>query len=204
VKTLIITDVQHDFMPGGALGVAGANEIIPVINDLIPQFEHIVATQDWHPPHHVSFASTHHKKVGDKILVEGFEQILWPDHCIQDTRGAELANGLHKDRIRAIFHKGTDPKVDSYSTFFDNARIRQTGLDKHLHKHKLKDLYFVGVATDYCVFYSVLDSLELGFNTWVIQDACRAINLKLGDEARALEKMRAKGAKIIQSSEIDR
>jgi nicotinamidase/pyrazinamidase len=202
VKTLIITDVQHDFMPGGSLGVPGANEIIPVINGLIPKFDHVIATQDWHPPHHISFASTHHKKVGDVILIEGVEQILWPDHCIQNSRGADFANGLHKEWIEATFHKGSDPKVDSYSTFFDNARKRHTGLSKHLQKKNLKDLYFVGVATDYCVFYSVLDSLELGFNTWVIRDACRGINLKAGDEERAFEKMRAKGAQIIESTEI--
>lgn len=202
MKTLIITDVQHDFMPGGALGVAGANEIIPVINELIPKFDHILATQDWHPRRHISFASTHNKQIGEKILVDGVEQILWPDHCIQNTHGAELARGLHREKIAATLHKGTDLKIDSYSTFYDNARKRHTGLAKHLHKHDLKDLYFVGVATDYCVLYSVLDSLELGFNTWVIQDACRAINLNPGDEKRALEKMLAKGAQIIQSSEI--
>lgn len=202
MKTLILTDVQHDFMPGGALGIPGANAIVPIINRLIPQFDHVFATLDWHPPHHVSFASTHHKKVGEIIQVGDTAQILWPDHCIQDSRGAELATGLHKDRIEACFHKGTDPKVDSYSTFFDNARKRSTGLADHLRKAQLKDLYFVGLATDYCVLYSVLDSLELGFHTWVIQDACRAINLKSGDEARAIETMRSKGAKIIQSSEF--
>ncbi|HSX10725.1 MAG TPA: bifunctional nicotinamidase/pyrazinamidase, partial [Chlamydiales bacterium] len=185
MKTLIITDVQHDFMPGGALGVPGANAIVPVINRLIPKFEHVLATLDWHPPHHISFASSHGKKVGEKILVAGHEQILWPDHCVQNTRGARLADGLHQERIEAVFHKGTDLKIDSYSTFFDNARTRHTGLAEHLRKHGLKDLYFVGLATDYCVLYSVLDALELGFNVWVIRDACRAINLKPGDEERA-------------------
>ena len=197
MKTVIITDVQHDFMPGGALGVPGGNEIIPVINRLLPEFDHVIATQDWHPPHHISFASTHGKKVGEKIVVDGVEQILWPDHCVQNTHGAELANGLEKKRIEAIFHKGSDRKVDSYSAFFDNARKRKTGLADHLKKRGAKDVYFVGVATDYCVLYSVLDSLELGFNTWVIQEACRGINLKEGDEKRAFETMRAAGALII-------
>jgi len=187
-------------MPGGALGIAGANAIIPIINALIPKFDVVLATQDWHPPHHISFASTHHKKVGEVIRIGNLEQILWPDHCIQNTRGADFATGLHRERIEAIFHKGTDPKVDSYSTFFDNARKRHTGLADHLRKRQLKDLYFVGLATDYCVLYSVLDALELGFNVWVIRDGCRPIDLKPGDEERALEKMRAKGAQIIWSS----
>lgn len=202
MKTLIITDVQHDFMPGGALGIDGANAIVPVINKIIPKFDHIFATLDWHPPHHVSFASAHHKKVGEVIKIGEVEQILWPDHCVQNTRGADFAKGLHRERIEAIFHKGVDPKVDSYSTFFDNARKRSTGLADHLRKAHLKDLYFVGLATDYCVLYSVLDALELGFHVWVIQDACRAINLKPGDEEKALEKMATKGAKIILSSQV--
>lgn len=202
MKTLIITDVQHDFLPGGSLGIPGGEAIIPIINRIMPKFDHVFATQDWHPRHHVSFASVHHKKVGEIIQVGDTAQILWPDHCIQNTHGAELAKGLHKERIEAFFHKGTDPKVDSYSTFFDNSRKRSTGLADHLRKHNLKNLYFVGLATDYCVLYSVLDSLELGFHTWVIRDACRAINLQPHDEERAIDKMRSKGAKIIQSVEI--
>jgi nicotinamidase/pyrazinamidase len=202
VKTLIITDVQHDFLPGGPLGISGSEAIIPIINWMMPKFEHVVATQDWHPPHHVSFASVHKKQVGETIQVGETTQILWPDHCIQNTYGAELAVGLHQDQIEAIFHKGTDHKVDSYSTFFDTARKRSTGLADHLLKRRLKDLYFVGLATDYCVLYSVLDALELGFNAWVIQDACRWINLNAGDEARAIEAMRFKGAKIILSTGI--
>lgn len=189
-------------MPGGALGVERANEIVPLINRLILKFDYVLATQDWHPPHHISFASTHHKQVGDVILIEGREQVLWPDHCIQNSRGADFANGLQKEKIRAVFHKGTDPKIDSYSAFFDNARKRHTGLAKHLQTHLLKNLYFVGVATDYCVLYSVLDALELGFNTWVIQDACRPINLRSGDEERALDLMRSQGAKIIVSDDL--
>ncbi len=201
-KTLIITDVQHDFMPGGALGIEGANAIIPVINALIPKCDHVFATQDWHPPHHISFASTHNKKVGDTIRIGDIEQILWPDHCIQNTWGADFAKGLHREKIEAVFHKGTDPKVDSYSTFFDNSRKRSTGLADRLRKEHLGDLYFVGLATDYCVLYSVLDALDLGFKATVIRDACRAINLHPGDEEKALEKMSRKGARIIHSSQM--
>lgn len=202
MKTLIITDVQHDFLPGGALGIRGGNAIVPIINRLIPKFDHVFATQDWHPPHHISFASTHRKKVGELIQVEGFPQILWPDHCVQNTYGAELAEELDQERIEAIFHKGSDLKIDSYSTFFDNARKRSTGLADHLRQHQLKSLYFVGLATDYCVLYSVLDSLQLGFQTWVIRDACRPINLHPGDEASALAQMEKSGAKIILSEGI--
>lgn len=202
MKTLIITDVQHDFLPGGSLGVPGGDEIIPIINRIMSHFEHVFATQDWHPPHHISFASQHNKKAGEVIRAGDIEQILWPVHCVQNTYGAELAKGLKKKRIEAIFHKGTDRKVDSYSTFFDNARLRSTGLAVHLLEKGLKDLYFVGLATDYCILYSVLDAIDLGFNSWVIQDACRAINLHPGDEKKAIEMMRQKGAKIIRSSEI--
>jgi len=198
MKTLIITDVQHDFMPGGALGVPHANEIIPIINALIPHFEHVIATLDWHPENHVSFASTHGKKPGEMFGT----QILWPDHCVQNSHGANLVAGLKKEKIEAIFHKGTDPDVDSYSAFFDDARHRATGLDEYLEKHKLRDLYFVGLATDYCVLYSVLDALELGFSVSVIRDACRAINLHPLDEQRALETMRAGGAKFVFSKDF--
>lgn len=197
MKTLIITDVQNDFLPGGALGIAGADAIVSVINEMIPQFDHVFATQDWHPPHHVSFASTHHKKVGEVIEIDGIQQILWPDHCIQNTSGAAFSPHLHSHLIEKVFHKGTDPHIDSYSTFFDNARKRHTGLARHLEKLQIKDLYFVGLATDYCVLYSVLDALELGFNATVVKKACRAINLRPQDEEKALEKMRAQGAKII-------
>jgi len=195
-KTLIITDVQRDFMPGGALGISGANFIIPTINQLIPKFDHVVAVRDWHPSGHVSFASTHGKRVGETVQIGEIEQILWPDHCIQESRGAQLADGLQTERIEAIFGKGTDPLIDSYSAFFDTNRHRSTGLADFLKDHKLKDLYFVGVATDYCVLYSVLDALELGFKVTVILDACRSINRRLGDETRAIDAMKAKGAKM--------
>ena len=200
--TLIITDVQRDFMPGGTLGVSGANFIIQTINQLIPKFDHVVAVRDWHPPGHVSFASTHGKRTGETIKIGGVEQILWPDHCIQDTRGAHLADGLETAKIEAMLNKGTDPLVDSYSGFFDSHRHRSTGLADFLKEHKLKELYFVGVATDYCILYSVLDALELGFKVTVIVDACRAINRRLGDENRAIEAMKAKGAKIVTAEEL--
>lgn len=169
MKVLVITDVQHDFMPGGALGVPHANEIIPVINALIPHYPHVVATLDWHPPNHMSFAP-----VGP-----------WPVHCVKDTHGAHLATGLHKQRIEATFHKGTDPNKESYSVF-------SSGIEDYLRMRGLDELHFVGVATDYCVLYSVLDALKLGFKVTVIRAGCRAI----GDEEKAFGQMANKGAII--------
>lgn len=201
-KTLIVTDVQRDFMPGGALGIPGADAIIPVINRLIPHFDHVLAVRDWHPPHHISFASTHHKKPGEVVQIGQVKQILWPDHCVQNTQGSEFAANLDQKKIQAIFHKGIEPKVDSYSAFFDSARHRSTGLADYLRQHHLSELYFVGVATDYCILYSVLDAIELGFQTAVIRDGCRPINLKPRDEEIALERMRAKGARILQSLDL--
>ena len=202
MKTLILTDLQNDFMPGGALGVPHGDEIVPIINRLIPKFEHVIATQDWHPAHHTSFAITHGKKVGEKIRIGAVEQILWPVHCVQNTQGAKLVEGLDREKIEAVYHKGVDPKVDSYSVFFDAERKRATGLATYLQKHRLKDLYFVGLATEYCVLYSVLDALELGFQVTLIRDACRPINLHPEDEKEAIEKMRSRGAKIRVSQEL--
>lgn len=202
MKTLIITDLQHDFMPGGPLEVPYANEIIPIVNLLIPHFEHVIAVLDWHPANHVSFSTTHQKKEGEVLHVHGLEQILWPPHCIQKTHGAQLANGLHKERIEKTFHKGIDADMDSYSVFFDNIRHRSTGLASYLRGKHLKDLYFVGVALDYCILYSTLDALMLGFTVTVIRDACRAINLYPRNDEKALETMRAKGATIALSSDF--
>jgi nicotinamidase/pyrazinamidase len=202
MKTLVIVDVQQDFLPGGALGVPDSDKIIPLINDFLPCFERVVATMDWHPERHASFASTHKKAVGDLIQLQGSSQILWPDHCVQSKPGSNFALRLELARIEAIFQKGTDPKVDSYSAFFDHSRRRSTGLEAYLRSQQLTNLYFVGLATDYCVLYSVLDALELGFDVTVIRDACRAINLDSGDEERALLVMEEKGANIISSHAV--
>lgn len=201
-KTLIITDVQRDFMPGGALGVSGGNLIVPIINSIMDKFDRVLAVRDWHPLGHVSFATTHGKRVGEVIEVAGGEQILWPDHCVQESRGAELADGLDVDKIEAVFDKGSDTDMESYSAFFDCQKQRSTGLAHFLQEHKLKNLFFVGLATDYCVLSSVLDALELGFKATVIIDACRAINRRLGDETKAIETMKKKGAKIITSDQL--
>ena len=203
MNTLIIVDVQNDFLPGGALAVPRGDEIVSLANDLQKRFELVVATQDWHPPDHGSFAANHPgKKPGDRIMLDGIEQILWPVHCVQNTTGAEFASGLETERFARIFQKGIDPKIDSYSTFFDNAHRRATGLADYLRQRGVTDIYICGLALDYCVKYSVLDARQLGFNADVIVDACRGINLAPGDVDLAIKEMQASGARIMRSDEL--
>jgi nicotinamidase/pyrazinamidase len=200
MKALIIVDVQNDFLPGGALAVPEGDKVIPVINELSLEFDLVFATQDWHPPNHCSFAASHpNKKVGDRIVIEGQEQILWPVHCVQNTYGAELAAGLHPKVISGGVHigKGTDERVDSYSGFFDNHRKRATGLETILREQDASDLTIVGLATDYCVKATVLDARDLGFVVTVHENACRAVNLSPADGANALAAMRNAGVKIL-------
>jgi nicotinamidase/pyrazinamidase len=197
-KALILTDIQYDFVPGGALAVPEGDEIVPVANRLMPDYDLVVATQDWHPADHKSFASRHPgKKVGDVIQLGGLQQVLWPDHCVQGTHGAELVEGLDKKRIRKIIHKGTDPDIDSYSTFFDNEHRKSTGLGEFLKGRRVDEVYFMGLATDYCVKYSVLDSLGFGFKTVVLLEGCRGIDLNPGDCQNAVNEMQSAGAVII-------
>ena len=203
MHALIIVDVQKDFLPGGALGVNEGDKILPVIQQLMQQkFDVIVATKDWHPKDHGSFAVSHGKKIGDRIDLFGLEQILWPVHCVQGTNGAEFAPGLDVNKFEHVFHKGTDKNIDSYSTFFDNGHFKSTGLETYLHKKGIQDLYIAGLTTEYCVKYSVLDARSLGFNVYVIENACKPVDLKEGDGARALEEMRAAGAHIISLNAV--
>jgi nicotinamidase/pyrazinamidase len=198
---LIIVDLQNDFLPGGALAVPHGDEIIPIANELQQRFELVLATKDWHPSDHGSFAPNHPgKKPGDRINLDGIEQILWPVHCVQNTYGAEFAPGFDTSRIADVFHKGTERNIDSYSTFFDNAHRRHTGLAHYLEKRGIKDIYLMGLALDYCVKYSALDARHLGLNTHVIVDGCRGIELKSGDIGRALDEMKRVGAVLLQSS----
>jgi nicotinamidase/pyrazinamidase len=203
MNALVVVDAQNDFLPGGALPVPRGDEIIPVVNDLQPQFDLIVATQDWHPRDHGSFAANHAgKKPGDRIMLEGIEQILWPIHCVQNTPGAAFAPGLETNRFARVFQKGVDFKIDSYSAFFDNAHRRATGLGDYLKQRDVTDVYLCGLATDYCVKYSALDACELGLKAHVIVAACRGINLAPGDVDLAIEEMRAAGAAIVQTREL--
>ena len=203
MKALIIVDLQNDFLPGGALAVPHGDEVIPIANELQRKFELVVATQDWHPPNHGSFAANHPgKKPGDRIMLDGVEQILWPMHCVQNTHGAEFAPSFETSRIAQVFHKGIDPRIDSYSTFFDNAHRRHTGLAHYLQKREIKDIYLMGLALDYCVNYSTLDARQLGLNTHVIIDGCRGIELQPGDIDRALDEMTRAGTMLLKSTEL--
>jgi nicotinamidase/pyrazinamidase len=202
-ECLVVVDVQNDFLPGGALGVPDADQIVPIINLLMRRFELVVATQDWHPADHGSFASNHpDHEPGEIIDLEGVQQILWPVHCVQTTPGAEFAAGLDERRISQVVRKGVDKLVDSYSTFFDNARRRSTGLEDYLRTKNVKHLYICGLATDYCVRYSSLDALNLSFEASVVRDACRGVNLQPEDSQRALEEMEKAGVQITDSDAI--
>ena len=201
MSALILVDLQNDFMPGGALAVPDGDAVIPVANRLAQSFDLVVATQDWHPPGHGSFASQHPgNNPGDTVELDGLHQELWPDHCVQGTSGAELHDGLDVRRITRIFQKGTDPRIDSYSTFFDNAHLKSTGLGDYLKEKEVSEVYLMGLATDYCVKFSVLDAVELGFKANVIQDGCRGIDLQAGDVSKAIDEMKTAGVVIVSSA----
>jgi len=198
MKVLLVVDVQNDFCPGGSLEVKEGDRVIAVINKIRDQFDLVLFTQDWHPRNHKSFASNHPgKKPGDIVDLNGIQQILWPDHCVQDTEGADF----HKDLIvRAgdpVFKKGTDPEIDSYSAFYDNRHLKSTGLAEFLKNRGITEIYICGLATDYCVKYSALDALSESFKVHVIVEACRGVDLKPGDSERALEEVRTAGVKIV-------
>jgi nicotinamidase/pyrazinamidase len=198
VKTLLLIDIQNDFMPGGALAVARGDEIIPVINDLMPSFDLIVATQDWHPADHGSFAVNHPgHSLFETIDLDGLSQTLWPVHCVQNTGGALFAPGLDTRRIEKVFPKGQNPRIDSYSGFFDNGHRATTGMDDWLKSRGVQRLSVAGVATDYCVKFTVLDALAAGFEVEVLTSACRAVNLAPCDDARALAAMKSAGANLV-------
>jgi len=202
-KALIIVDIQNDFLPGGALEVTDGDQIIPIVNGLIMDFHTIIATQDWHPADHGSFASQHPgARPGEVVDLDGLTQVLWPDHCVQDAKGAEFASTLHTDKLTAVFRKGYDRRVDSYSGFFDNGKRNDTGLAQYLKEHGILELYIVGLATDYCVKYTAIDAIQLGYQTTVIADATRAVNLSKGDYETALLEIKQHGITIINSTEL--
>lgn len=196
-KALIIVDVQNDFVPGGALAVKGGDEVVEVINRLELEFDLIVATQDWHPKDHGSFASNHPGHApGEIIDLFGLDQILWPDHCVQGTRGAEFVKGLNTHRIDRIFHKGTDLEIDSYSAFYDNGHRKSTGLADYLRERGVTEVYIAGLATDYCVKYTALDAAQSGFKVHLITAGCRGVNLQPDDSDKAIAEMREAGVEI--------
>lgn len=194
---LVLIDLQNDFLPGGALAVTGGNEIIPVVNRLMPNFQTIVATQDWHPPEHGSFAANHvGKSLYDVVELNGLPQVLWPVHCVQNTGGALFAPGLETQRIAKVFPKGTDREIDSYSGFFDNGQRGDTGLAGWLREMGVTELTLCGLATDYCVKYTAFDALKCGFRVNLATAGCRGVDLVVGDCANALAEMRERGVLI--------
>jgi nicotinamidase/pyrazinamidase len=201
MKALIIIDIQNDFIPGGALAVNGGDEIIPVVNSVQNKFDLVVATQDWHPPGHKSFASSHPGKAPfDKIMLDDLEQVLWPDHCVQGTFGAAIHADLNMNKVEAVFRKGMDISIDSYSGLYDNGHKKSTGLAGYLRERKIKTVFVCGLAGDYCVFYTAKDLLLEGFHTYLIEDATRSISDNGFQESKsALKKM---DGKILQSSAL--
>ncbi|GAA4369228.1 bifunctional nicotinamidase/pyrazinamidase [Hymenobacter saemangeumensis] len=198
MKALLLIDVQNDFVPGGALAVPDGDAITPLLNRLQPQFELVVATQDWHPAGHRSFASSHPgQAVFTEIDWQGLPQMLWPDHCVQQTPGADLHPALDTRRVEAIFRKGTDPDIDSYSGFFDNGHRRSTGLGAYLRGRGITQVYLAGLAADYCVYFSAKDALLEGFGAVLLEDATRAISAEGFAQAKA--DLLARGGQVMST-----
>ncbi len=203
MKALILVDIQNDFLPNGALGVPNGDQIIPVVNNIQQHFQTIVATRDWHPMNHGSFASNHeNKEPGEFVELHGLNQVLWADHCVQGSPGAELSSLLNQALINHVVFKGTDPEIDSYSAFFDNGRLKKTELDSYLQRNGITSIYVAGLATDYCVYFTIKDGLSLGYDAYLITDAVKGINLLPDDSEKAIEDMVKHGAKLIASEEI--
>jgi nicotinamidase/pyrazinamidase len=203
MNALILVDIQNDFVPGGALAVPGGDTIVPVVSAIQRRFDLVVATQDWHPPDHGSFAANHPgRAVYERIDLHGLPQVLWPAHCVQGTPGADLVPGLDRSRVARVFQKGTDPAIDSYSGFFDNGRRRSTGLGEYLTASGVRAVYVCGLATDYCVKFTALDARRLGLDTFLIADATRGVNVTPGDVDRAVEEMRAAGVGVVESAAL--
>jgi nicotinamidase/pyrazinamidase len=202
MKTLIIVDTQNDFMPGGALQVPNGDAIVSIINTIAGKFDLVIATQDWHPENHLSFASNHAtKKPFDKIELGGIEQILWPDHCVQGSIGAEFHAKLDLRYVEAIFRKGMVAEIDSYSGFFDNGHLKSTGLAGYLRDKGATELFLCGLAADFCVYYTIRDAMKEGFSVTLIEDATRALDIN--NFGRIREELLSAGVKIIDHSDID-
>ncbi len=202
-NALILVDLQNDFFEGGVLEVPESNSIIPVINGILNLFSLVIFTKDWHPEGHISFASSHKgKKEFDSIKIDGLVQILWPEHCIQNSFGSRIHSRVKVREDSIFITKGSDKYVDSYSGFYDNHKKHSTGLGDLLKMKNVIDTYICGLATDYCVKYTALDSVEYNFNTWLIIDASKAVNMTPGDSDKALYEMEGKKIKIISSKEL--
>lgn len=203
-SALIVVDVQRDFCPGGSLAVTDGDRVVEVINALAPQFAFVVATKDWHPAGHVSFASSHHgKKPFDSVLLPGgVNQALWPDHCVQGTAGAELHPDLDTRPVNVVLHKGTRRHLDSYSAFFENDGRTSTGLGDMLRGLGFDTVFVCGLATDVCVFYTAADARRLGLAVYVIEDASRGVDVPSGSVSEKLAEMRNAGCTVVSSGDL--
>jgi len=200
---LIIVDVQNDFCPGGALAVDEGDQVVAVINRIAPAFDVVVATRDWHPNDHVSFASNHEgREIGDQIEIDGLEQVLWPDHCVQGTKGADFHPDLDTRPINLILHKGTNSRLDSYSGFLETDHRTSTGLAAYLEGLDVSEVTVCGLATDYCVFFTAMDAVDAGFETRLVTDASRGINQPEGNLGKAIDEMKAAGVRFLTSAEL--
>ena len=196
MKALVIIDVQNDFLLNGSLEVPNGNDVIEHINNIIENYALVVATKDWHPLNHVSFASNHPgKKIGDVIKVNNCDQILWPNHCVQESKGADFPATLNIKTINKTINKGINSQIDSYSGFYDNGKIRSTGLSDYLKTNNVTSIDFVGLATEYCVKFSVLDSIKEGFKTRVILKGIKGIDFE--ESSKALNEMKSKGVDLL-------
>ncbi|WP_207493743.1 bifunctional nicotinamidase/pyrazinamidase [Aridibaculum aurantiacum] len=201
MKALILVDIQNDFLPGGKLAVPHGNEIVATCNQLQQYFDVVVATQDWHPADHKSFASQHEGRAPfDVIDLDGLQQTLWPDHCVQASEGAEFSKELEMEKVEAIFRKGMESTIDSYSGFYDNGHRKTTALADYLRGKKVTDVYVVGLAADFCVYFTAKDALAEGFATFIVEDGTRPIDMA-GFEA-AKDDIRSKGGSIISSADV--
>jgi nicotinamidase/pyrazinamidase len=200
---LLIIDVQNDFCPGGSLAVPEGDEVIPVINSISSAFPFVVATRDWHPAGHISFASTHSgKEPMETTTVDGIEQILWPEHCVQGSEGAAFRQGLDTRPVNLVLHKGTKQGLDSYSAFFENDKSTATGLHYMLQGHGFDTVAVCGLAADVCVYFTAMDARKLGLNTYLIEDGTRGVDVPEGSIDRTRNDMRDAGVSFIKSSEI--
>lgn len=201
-NTLLIIDIQNDFCPGGALPVPEGDKIIPIVNKIMNKFFKVVATQDWHPKNHISFASTHNKNVGETIKIGKYLQVLWPQHCVQGTYGAEFHKELNLEKVDLILRKGSNPEIDSYSAFLENDKKTQTGLHYWLKGLGIKEVYICGLALDYCVYFSACDAIKFGFKTYVILDATKGVDIPKGSIEKAISHMKSIGVKIVNYAEL--
>ncbi len=203
VNCLVLVDIQNDFLPGGALAVPDGDALVPIANRLQTAFPLVVATQDWHPANHGSFATNHPgKKTFEQIHLNGLPQTLWPVHCVQNTTGAAFPAGLKQGRIAKVFQKGTDEGIDSYSGLFDNGHRKSTGLGEWLKQKGVTEVFVCGLATDYCVKFTALDAVQFGFKTFLIEDASRGVGLRPDDVKNAIADMNRAGVVIVQSADM--